>query len=112
MAPEMLKKNGHNFCVDIYCLGAFLYELVIGIPPFYSTNTKEMFRYILNQNIVFPDKANLSIEIKHLMKSLLEKNPEKRLGFESGVEEILVNILITFFIFLLEVGGEKKGGRR
>lgn len=85
----MLKKNGHNYCVDIYCLGAFLYELVIGIPPFYSTNTKEMFRYILSQNIVFPEKVMLSAEIKSLLKGLLEKNPEKRIGFHLGVSEIL-----------------------
>ena len=88
MAPEMLRKNGHNFCVDIYCLGTFLYELVVGIPPFYSTNTKEMFQCILKKNIMIPDTINLSPEIKNLLKSLLEKNPEKRLGFHMGVAEI------------------------
>lgn len=88
MAPEMLKKNGHNYCVDIYCLGTFLYELVIGIPPFYSTNTKEMFQHILKKNIIIPDTINLSPEIKHLLRALLEKNPEKRLGFREGIEEI------------------------
>ncbi len=39
MAPEMLLKTGHNFMVDCYCLGALLYELVTGLPPFYSHNT-------------------------------------------------------------------------
>ena len=88
MAPEMLRKNGHNFCVDLYCLGTFLYELVVGIPPFYSTNTKEMFQCILKKNIIIPDTINLSSEIKSLLKALLEKNPEKRLGFRMGVAEI------------------------
>ena len=36
MAPEMLCKTGHNYLLDYYCLGALLYELVIGIPPYYS----------------------------------------------------------------------------
>jgi serum/glucocorticoid-regulated kinase 2 len=36
MAPEMLNKSGHTFAVDYYCLGALLYELVTGNPPFYS----------------------------------------------------------------------------
>lgn len=36
MAPEMLSKSGHTYSVDYYCLGALLYELVTGSPPFYS----------------------------------------------------------------------------
>lgn len=38
MAPEMLTKSGHNYLLDYYCLGALLYELIVGIPPYYSTN--------------------------------------------------------------------------
>lgn len=36
MSPEMIQKEGHNFSVDFYGLGALLYEMVFGIPPFYS----------------------------------------------------------------------------
>lgn len=36
MAPEMLARNGHSYAVDYYCVGALLYELVTGNPPFYS----------------------------------------------------------------------------
>jgi serum/glucocorticoid-regulated kinase 2 len=36
MAPEMLLKVGHTYSVDYYCLGALLYELVTGLPPYYS----------------------------------------------------------------------------
>lgn len=36
MAPEMLRKEGHSLSVDHYCLGVLLYELVTGLPPFYS----------------------------------------------------------------------------
>ena len=56
MAPEMLLKVGHNYSLDYYCLGALLYELVtgkkyfliiydilIGLPPYYSHNTDEIY---------------------------------------------------------------------
>ena len=36
MAPEMLTRIGHNHQVDHYCIGALLYELVTGLPPYYS----------------------------------------------------------------------------
>ena len=38
MPPEMIQKSGHSYGVDFYTLGALLYELVTGLPPFYSRN--------------------------------------------------------------------------
>jgi serum/glucocorticoid-regulated kinase 2 len=54
MSPEMIKKAGHSYPVDYYCLGAMLYELVVGIPPFYSKNTKEIYRSALVEEVAFP----------------------------------------------------------
>ena len=48
MAPEMLLKAGHTFQLDLYCLGALLYELITGLPPYYSRNTDEIYNRILN----------------------------------------------------------------
>ena len=38
MAPEMILRAGHNFQLDLYCLGTLLYEMVTGLPPFYSND--------------------------------------------------------------------------
>jgi serine/threonine protein kinase len=36
LAPEILYKLGHGKPVDWWCLGSLIYEMVVGLPPFYS----------------------------------------------------------------------------
>ena len=38
LSPEMLKRSGHGKSVDWYLLGVLLYEMLVGIPPYYSNN--------------------------------------------------------------------------
>ena len=54
MSPEMIKKQGHDYPVDFYGLGAILYEMVFGFPPYYNTNTNKMFSDIMNKSLQFP----------------------------------------------------------
>ena len=54
MPPEMLLKVGHSYPVDYYCLGAILYELVTGLPPFYSHDTDKIYESILSEELTFP----------------------------------------------------------
>lgn len=87
----MLQKKGHDYSVDYYCLGAILYELVIGSPPFYTTHTSEMFERILTEEIAFPEDLDLSDEIIDLITNLLIKDPKYRRGSMGGVKEILAH---------------------
>jgi serine/threonine protein kinase len=41
MAPEIKDNVGYNYSVDFYTLGAFLYEMVMGVPPYY--NNQKLF---------------------------------------------------------------------
>lgn len=38
LAPEMIKRAGHGKSVDWYLLGVLLYEMLVGIPPYYANN--------------------------------------------------------------------------
>ncbi|CAK59888.1 unnamed protein product (macronuclear) [Paramecium tetraurelia] len=89
MAPEMLLKSGHNYLVDCYCLGALLYELVTGLPPFYSHNTQEIYTSILSEQVQFPPYVQISDLLKDLICQLLEKDPQERMGQSQGIVEIL-----------------------
>ncbi|CAD8051958.1 unnamed protein product [Paramecium sonneborni] len=91
MAPEMLMKCGHSYLVDCYCLGALLYELVSGLPPFYSHNTEEIYNSILTEKVQFPDYVQISDQLKDLIIKLLQKDPDKRLGQNGGIVEILTH---------------------
>lgn len=43
LAPEMLKRQGHGKSVDWYLLGVLLYEMMVGIPPYYSNNKDQLY---------------------------------------------------------------------
>ncbi|EGR31282.1 protein kinase domain protein, partial [Ichthyophthirius multifiliis] len=89
MAPEMLLKVGHSYPVDYYCLGALLYELVTGLPPYYSHNTNEIYQRILNEELEFPSNIQISSDLKDLLQKLLSKHPFGRIGTIDGIKEIL-----------------------
>ncbi len=86
MCPEILKREGHNHMVDYYTLGAILFEMLTGLPPYYTNNKSEMTKRILESELNYP--SHLNSEVIDLMKGLLERNPSKRLGSGKGIEEI------------------------
>jgi len=87
LAPEIVMNLGHGKAVDWWALGILLYELTVGIPPFYSQNVNEMYRKIQEAPLLFP--PNLSNPCKDLITKLLERNPKKRLGAsDRDIEDI------------------------
>ena len=87
LAPEIVAGLGHNQAVDWWSLGILLYELTVGIPPFYSTNVNEMYNKIQHGTLRFP--PFLSDDCKQVIIGLLNRDPIKRLGAsERDVEDI------------------------
>lgn len=54
IAPEVLLRQGHGRAVDWWSLGALLYEMIAGLPPFYSRNREMMFEKIMKAELTFP----------------------------------------------------------
>ena len=78
LAPEVLAKKGHGKGVDWWSLGALIYEMITGLPPFYSRDRNVLFNNIMNADLTYPDY--LSPEVKDLLSHLFVKNPDLRLG--------------------------------
>ena len=77
MAPELIQKKGHTSAVDWWSLGVFLYEMVSGLPPFYTQNVTEMYDLILNKPLKYP--SFFSADLRSLLSGLLERDPSKRI---------------------------------
>ena len=66
----MLNRSGHNRTVDWYLLGVLLYELLVGIPPYYSNNRDQLFDNIKKGPLMLP-KNNMSEDAKSLIKGVI-----------------------------------------
>ncbi|KAJ8506669.1 hypothetical protein OPV22_007555 [Ensete ventricosum] len=88
IAPEVLLKKGYGMECDWWSLGAIMYEMLVGYPPFYSEDPMSTCRKIVNwrNHLKFPEEAKLSAEAKDLICRLL-CNVEHRLGTK-GAHEI------------------------
>uniref|UniRef100_A0A1D1XBZ0 non-specific serine/threonine protein kinase n=1 Tax=Anthurium amnicola TaxID=1678845 RepID=A0A1D1XBZ0_9ARAE len=88
IAPEVLLKKGYGMECDWWSLGAIMYEMLVGYPPFYSEDPMSTCRKIVNWRtyLKFPEEAKLSAEAKDVICKLL-CNVEQRLGTK-GADEI------------------------
>jgi tRNA A-37 threonylcarbamoyl transferase component Bud32 len=84
LAPEMVSQTGHDKTVDWWALGVLIYEMLIGVTPFFNKNKNMLLMKIKNAKVIFPDrkkyKIDYSDDIMDLISSLLEKERAKRLG--------------------------------
>ncbi|CAI2361166.1 unnamed protein product [Moneuplotes crassus] len=86
MPPEMILRMRYNRMIDFYAIGALLYEMISGIPPFYSAKRKELFHNIITRDVKFYNEY--SSAVKDLIRRLLTKDFTKRLGCKHGMVEV------------------------
>ena len=79
IAPEILEaKQGHSYEVDIWSLGVIIYTLLIGKPPFETSDVKTTYRRIRMNAYTFPDHVQISEAAKDIITQILNNDPSKR----------------------------------
>jgi len=85
LAPEVLKGKGYGRAVDWWSFGSLLYEMLTGLPPFYSTDVQEMYRKIMTDKLKFP--STMSENAKSLLEGLLQRDLDQRLKDPSKIKD-------------------------
>jgi len=77
LAPEVLEGKGYTKAVDWWSFGTLLYEMLTGLPPFYSEDVQEMYSKIMTADLEF--HAIIGPDARDLLSKLLDRNDELRL---------------------------------
>lgn len=95
LAPEVIRGDGYNYEADLWSLGVFIYELIVGNAPFqtvYEGKGKNAeprvdYRSILAGQFTLP--GYLSGAAKDIIISLLQVDRRYRLGAKRGLIEVM-----------------------
>ncbi|KAM5173119.1 serine/threonine-protein kinase N1-like [Mantella aurantiaca] len=78
LAPEVLTDASYTRAVDWWGFGVLIYEMMVGESPFPGDEEEEVFDSIVNDEVRYP--RFLSAEAIAIMRRLLRRNPDRRLG--------------------------------
>lgn len=109
MAPEIIKSNYYTIKTDLWSIGIILYEMIIGKKPFKARTHLELIHKIDTTPVLIPIAIMISNECRDLIERLLQRNPDKRIGwkeffehkwFKKDLENDILDELIIDFDYL------------
>ncbi len=91
MPPEQAEGNVCDVRSDVYSLGATLYEILTGHPPFTGKSALEMLVQVKERDPVPPRQINprLSRELETIVLTAMEKDPRRRYASARAIAEDL-----------------------
>ncbi|GAB5367925.1 hypothetical protein AAMO2058_001273900 [Amorphochlora amoebiformis] len=98
MAPEILECKLYDSAAELWSVGAILYEMVTGKPPFKAPNQAHLLRTIkatgkgLRVDKTLRKKLRLSNDCVGMIESLLKVNPKDRISFEDFFKHPFLSI--------------------
>jgi len=89
LAPEIIMDKGHGRGVDWWSLGTMIYEMLGGLPPYYSENVNIMYERVKKAPLEFKPPEKFTPAARDLISGLLQKDPAVRMGSsERDAEEL------------------------
>lgn len=88
LAPEVYFRLPYGPEADMWALGVIVYIMLVGYPPFFDDDVRQLVRQVKFQPVNFDAShfSGVSAEAKDFLVSLLDKDPSSRMTSQQALE--------------------------